>query len=213
MNTFKVKMNLAVFLALVLGLAACSHTVNARKDDSASNSAVAGSDQYATEIVELNHVVRQNSRSADAKKAHLKLAKLYSDHNNRRRNYDRALKHLEAYVILENSVADDETMDWMAALKEINRLSKEITQVKKQLKKSNTSRSALTKTNRKLTREEIKLRKKTVNLKNQIKSLKKLSKCLKNSISAWKKKDEILTIKHRPTINFKPTIDRHWICT
>ena len=180
MNTFKVKMNLAVFLALVLGLAACSHTVNARKDDSASTSAAAGNDQYATEIVELSHVVRKNSRSADAKKAHLKLAKLYSDHNNRRRNYDRALKHLEAYVILENSVADDETMDWMAALKEINRLSKEITQVKKQLKKSNTSRSALTQTNRKLTREEIKLRDKNRQLEESNHKLQKTIEMLKN---------------------------------
>ena len=67
---------------------------------------------------------------------------------------------------MENSVADDETMDWMAALKEINRLSKEITQVKKQLKKSNRSRTALTKTNRKLTREEIKLREKNRQLED-----------------------------------------------
>jgi chromosome segregation ATPase len=149
-------------------------------DTSATPSPSVASDQYSQEIVELNHVVWQNSESSEAKMAHLKLAKLYSDYNNHRRNYGKALKHLEAYIILENSVADDETMNWMAALKEIDHLSKEITQVKKQLKKSNRSKVALTKTNRKLTREEIKLREKNRKLEESNQKLKKTIEMLKN---------------------------------
>ncbi len=180
MIKFISKMNLPVFLALVFVIPACSHTMNASKDDSASTSAAAAGDQYATEIVELNHVVRQNSRSSEAKTAHLKLARLYSDHNNHRRNYHKAMRHLEAYVNLEDSAANNETLDWLAVLKEIKRLSKEITQVKKELKKSNRSRTALTKTNRKLTREEIKLREKNRQLEESNQKLQKTIEMLKD---------------------------------
>ena len=173
-------MNLLVCLALVFVMTACSHTTNTSKVDSASTKAPAAGDPYAREIDTLNQVVKQNPPSSRAKKAHLELARLYSNHNNQRRNYYKAMKHLEAYVSLEDSAANDEAKDWLAALKEINRLSKEIRQVKKQLKKSNRSRAALTKTNRKLTREEIKLRKKNRQLEESNQKLQKTIEMLKN---------------------------------
>jgi len=173
-------MNLPVFLALVFVMTACSHTTNTGKNDSASTPAPAADDPSSREIVELNQVVKQNPPSSKTKKAHLELARLNSNHNNHRRNYYKAMKHLEAYVNLENSAADDETLDWLVALKEINRLSREIRQVKKQLRKSNTSRTALTKTNRKLTREEIKLREKNRQLEESNQKLQKTIKMLKN---------------------------------
>jgi chromosome segregation ATPase len=173
-------MNLPVLLALVFVMTACSHTINAGKDDSTSTYAPAADDQSSREIVELNQIVKQNPPSSKTKKAHLELARLYSNHTNHRRNYYKAMKHLEAYVNLENSAADGETLDWLAALKEINRLSREIRQVKKQLKKSNTSRTALTKTNRKLTREEIKLREKNRQLEESNQKLQKTIKMLQN---------------------------------
>ena len=153
--------------------------MNASKDDSVSITAPAADDPYSREIVELNQVVKQNPPSSKTKKAHLELARMYSNHNNHRRNYYKAMKHLEAYVNLEDSAADDETLDWLAALKEITRLSKEIRQVKKKLKKSNTSRTALTKTNRKLTREEIKLRDKNRQLEESNHKLQKTIEMLK----------------------------------
>ena len=180
MNKFIFKANLAVFLAIAFVITACSQTMNASKDDSVSINVTAADDPYSREIVELNQVVKQNPPSSKTKKAHLELARLYSNHNNHRRNYYKAMKHLEAYVNLEDSAADDETLDWLAALKEITRLSKEIRQVKKKLKKSNTSRTALTKTNRKLTREEIKLREKNRQLEESNQKLQKTIKMLKN---------------------------------
>ena len=180
MNTFKPKMTLPIFLALVCVTTACSHTMNATRDDSASKTAPAVNDQYSREIVKLNQVVKQNSQTSKTKNAHLKLARLYSSHNNHRRNYYKAMKHLEAYVNLEDSAANNETLDWLAALREINRLSKEIRQVKRKLKKSNTSRTALTKSNRKLTREEIKLREKNRQLEESNQKLQKTIEMLKN---------------------------------
>ena len=180
MIKFIFKLNLLVFLALVFVMTACSHTMNSSKGESASTYAPTAGDSYAREMDELNKVVKQNPPSSRTKKAHLELARLYSNHNNQRRNYYKAMKHLEAYVNLEDSAADNETMDWLAALKEINRLSKEIRQVKKQLKKSNRSRAALTKTNRKLTREEIKLRKKNRQLEESNQKLHKTIEMLKN---------------------------------
>ena len=180
MNQFMLKMNLSVFLALVFVISACSHTMNASKDDSVPTSAPSAGDQSSREIVELNQLVKQNSQPGEAKKAHLRLAQLHTNHNNHSRNYHKAMKHLQAYVNLENSKADKETLDWLAALKEINRLSREITQVQKELKKSNKSRTALTKTNRKLTREEIKLREKNRQLEESNRKLHKTIEMLKN---------------------------------
>ena len=180
MNSIISKTGLTVCLALVFVLTACSHTANVTKTNPALTPGMTKSDRYAQEIVRLNHVVRQNSESAGTKTAHLKLAKLYSDHNNRHRNYRKALEHLEAYVILEDSAADADTMNWMAALKEIDRLSKEITQVQKRLKKTDKAKLALKKTNRKLTREEIKLREKNRQLQESNQKLQKTIEMLKN---------------------------------
>ena len=165
-----------------------SDLMNVSKDNSASTYPSAADDQNSQEIVELNQVVKQNSQSSKAKNAHLKLARLYTDHNNHRRNYYKAIKHLEAYIILDESPADDETLNWLAALKEINHLSKEITRVQKQLKKSNRSRAALTKTNRKLTREEIKLREKNRKLEESNQKLHKTIEMLKNLDQRLKEK-------------------------
>jgi hypothetical protein len=142
-------------------------------------------------LLELNQVIRNDSKSAEAKNAHLKLAHLYLDHNNHRRNYQKALKHLKSYIILEESSVDGEMLNWMASLKEIDRLSKQIAsqhqqinKIQGQLKQSKKVKLALSQTNRKLTREEIKLRekksnsgKKIASSKNPIKILKKPLRC------------------------------------
>lgn len=173
-------MHPSAFLAVVFLITACYHTTNVTKTSPASTPTPVKNDRYTQEIVRLNHVVRQNSQPARTKKAHLKLAKLYSDHNNRQRNYRKALEHLEAYIILEDSAADADTMNWVAALKEIDRLSKEIILVKKKLKRTDRAKIALKKTNRKLTREEIKLREKNRRLEESNQKLQKTIEMLKN---------------------------------
>lgn len=180
-------MILTVFIALVIAFSGCSHTMNSGNTTKDLASQPVAHDKYAREINELNQVILKNSKSAQAKNAHLKLARLYGDHKNHLRNYQKSLKHLEFYIMLEESTVDGETLNWMASLKEIDRLSKEIAaqqqQIKKienQLKQSKREKLALSRTNQKLTREEINLREKNRKLEESNQNLKKTIEMLKN---------------------------------
>ena len=181
------KMILTVFIALAIAFSGCSHTMNSANTTKDIASQPVAKDKYTAEITELKQVILKNSSSPEAKNAHLKLAHLYYDHKNHRRNYHKALKHLKAYVSLEKSTVNGETLDWMASLKEIERLSKEIAaqhqqikKMKKQIKQSKTAKLALTRTNRKLTREEINLREKNRKLEESNQNLRKTIEMLKN---------------------------------
>jgi chromosome segregation ATPase len=174
------KMKLAVFLALIWVFFGCADMLNFGKNPAESTNSPVADDPYAHEIVRLNQVVEQNSKSFKTKKAHLQLAQLYSNHNNPRRNYHKALEHLEAYCALEDFAADAETQNWLTALKEIDRLSKEVAQIQDQLEKSKKSRLALKRTNRNLTLEEIKLREKNRKLEESNHKLQKAIEMLKN---------------------------------
>lgn len=179
--------NAAVIMTVVLIFTGCSHLTNFGTDTSAADGPSVAGDQYSREIGELNQVIQQNSDPDKSKKTHLELAQLYSNHKNPGKNYHKALEHLKAYCASEDSAADDETQNWMAALKEIDRLSKEIvTQTKQirllqdQLDQSEKIKLALKKSNHKLTSEEIKLREKTRMLEESNQKLQKTIEMLKN---------------------------------
>jgi len=187
MHTSKMKMNLTVIIALVVAFSGCSHMMNSAKVTSDPASQQVANDRYAKEILELNQVIRNDSKSAEAKNAHLKLVHLYLDHNNHRRNYQKALKHLKSYFLLEESSVDGEMLNWMSSLKEIDRLSKQIAsqhqqinKIQDQLNQSKKTKLALSRTNRKLTREEINLREKNRKLEESNQNLKKTIEMLKN---------------------------------
>jgi chromosome segregation ATPase len=181
------KINPAVFMTVVLVLIGCSHMTNSAKDTSATPSPSVAGDRTSQQIVELNQAVQQNSNPAKAKKAHLELAQLYSNHKNPRRNYQKALEHLKAYSAFEDFADQDEAQSWMAALKEIDRLSKEIatrnqqiSRMQDRLDESKKAKLALKNSSRKLTREEIKLREKNRTLEDSNQKLKKTIEMLKN---------------------------------
>jgi chromosome segregation ATPase len=187
MRNLMSKINPAVFMTVVLVFTGCSHMTNSAKDTSATPSPSVAGDQAAQQIVELNQAVQQNSNPARAKKAHLELAQLYSNHKNPRRNYQKALEHLKAYSAFEDVSDQEETQNWMAALKEIDRLSKEIatrdqqiSRMQDRLGESKKAKLALKNSNRKLTREEIKLREKNRTLEDSNQKLKKTIEMLKN---------------------------------
>ena len=187
MSKLMSKINPAVFMTVVLVFTGCAHLTNSGNDTSAAPGPSVAGDQYSQEIVELNQVVQQNSNPDKAKKTHLELAQLYSDHKNPRRNYQKAFRHLKAYSAFEDSTEDDETQNWMSALKEIDRLSKEIAtqskQIRKlqsQLDKSKKTKLAIKKSNRKLTSEEIKLRERNRKLEESNQKLQKTIEMLKN---------------------------------
>lgn len=187
MPNLQTKMIFTVFIALVIAFSGCSHTMNSGNTTKEAAGQPVANDKYTAEIIELKQVISKNSKSAETRNAHLKLAHLYYDHKNHHRNYHKALKHLKAYVSLEKSTVDGETLDWMASLKEIDRLSKEIAtqhqqikKMKQQISQSKKAKLALTRTNQKLTREEINLREKNRKLEESNQNLKKTIEMLKN---------------------------------
>ena len=187
MRQFMLRIHPAAFMTALFVFIACSHATNSGEVNSAPPNPPAASDQYAQEIVELNQVIQQNPTPDKAKKTHLKLAQLYANYKNPRRNYQKALRHLKVYASLESFAGDDEPRNWMAVLKEITRLSKKIATQKKQIRglqsqldKSKTAKLALKTTNRKLTSEEIKLREKNRKLEESNQKLQKTIEMLKN---------------------------------
>ncbi|MGD8961634.1 MAG: hypothetical protein PVH43_03915, partial [Desulfobacterales bacterium] len=142
---------------------------------------------YGREIAKLNQIVKKNKKSSATKEAHLKLARLHSNHKNKNRNYQKALEHLQAYIRLDDGKVNGDTLNWLASLEKIDRLSKEVKtqnrqigQMKKKLEKSKKEKSALTRTNRKLRREEISLRDKTRKLEESNLKLQKTIEMLKD---------------------------------
>jgi DNA repair exonuclease SbcCD ATPase subunit len=182
----------ATFLmVLVFYTGGCNHTTNfATTAPSSAISPAAPkltSDQYNQEIAKLKQIIKKKSKSPAAKAAHLKLAHLYSDHQNNNRNYRKALEHLQACIRLDDAKVDGDTLNWLASLKEIERLSQEVDsqnrrigQMKQKLEQSKKEASALTRTNRKLRREEISLRDKTRKLEESNSKLQKTIEMLKD---------------------------------
>ena len=70
------KIHPAVIMTVVLVFSGCAHLTNSGKDTSAAPGPSVASDQYSQEIVELNHVIQQNSNPTKVIKAHLELAQL-----------------------------------------------------------------------------------------------------------------------------------------
>jgi chromosome segregation ATPase len=174
------KVNIVIFILLVFVFSGCSHTTNSAKTPSASANPPAAENKYSHEIVALKSVVQQNSNAAETKKAHLELAHLYLNHKNPQRNYQQALEHLRTYFAIEDVSINEDTLNWMAALKEIDRLSEEITQAQNELEKANQTTLAVQRTNQKLTREEIMLREKNRKLEESNQKLEKTIELLKN---------------------------------
>jgi hypothetical protein len=180
-----------LIVVVIFAMSGCSHTTNTATSSgsplTASPNRPAENDKYSQEIVNLNQLIQKNSKSSATKEAHYKLARLYSDHNNGNRNYQKALKHLQTYIRMDDSKVNGDTLNWLASLKEINRLSKrvgaqnrEIGKIQSRLKQSKKENSALTRTNHKLRREEISLRDKARKLEESNLKLRKTIEMLKN---------------------------------
>ena len=91
MRKLKSKINAAALMTVVLVFTGCNHLTNSATNTTATPGPSVANDPYSQEIVELKHVVLQNSNPDKAKKAHLELAQLYSNHKNPRRNSKRRL--------------------------------------------------------------------------------------------------------------------------
>ncbi|MEP5766009.1 MAG: outer membrane protein assembly factor BamD [Halieaceae bacterium] len=84
------------------------------------------SGQYSTEISRLEAVVSQNPDSSSAQQAHYQLAQRYMSYKNPQRDYAKALRNLELYSRNNPDAArNQELQDWLAALQEIQQLSRD----------------------------------------------------------------------------------------
>lgn len=194
MRTLILKVGLILFMAQALVFGGCSHMTNS------ANKPPAAENTYAREIVERKNVVQQNSSAAETKKAHLELAQLYANHKNPQRNYQKAFEHLRTYIAIADASINEETLNWMAALKEIDRLSEEIRRLteeiaraQKELEKSSQATLALQRTNQKLTREEIMLREKNRKLEESNQKFEKTIEMLKNLDQRLEEKRQTFT--------------------
>lgn len=101
----------------------------------AAKSSRLSSNQFSREIIRLEGIIRTNSDLASKKRAHLELAELYISFKNPERNYKIALIHLENYAALEPMFDEQyKVRNWLAALKEIERLSMAIPRQENQKK-------------------------------------------------------------------------------
>ena len=191
MQRIKTQTAVTLLMVLVFCFGGCTHTTNSGQTATTSAKSPAAPkvapDKYSQQIAKLNKRIKKKSKSSSTKEAHLKLARLYSDHKNQNRNYQKALKHLQAYVRLDNAKVNGDTLNWLASLREIDRLAKEVNsqnrqigRMKKKLEQSKKEKSALTRTNRKLRREEISLRDKTRKLEESNVKLRKTIEMLKD---------------------------------
>ena len=187
MQRIKTQTAATLLTVLVFFNGGCTHTTNSGQTTATTSpkspaAPKAAKNNYRQEIAKLKKQI-----SSATKEAHLKLARLYSDHKNQNRNYQKALKHLQAHIRLDNAKINSDTLDWLVSLKEIDRLTKEVNsqnrqigRMKKKLEQAKKEKSALTRTNRKLRREKISLRDKTRKLEESNVKLQKTIEMLKD---------------------------------
>jgi hypothetical protein len=182
--------------AVLLSTLGCANLLN-MPAGAPSRTASQPTDIYAGETARLEQRIDQDPDSSRAKRAHLRLAKLYRHHNNYRRNYIKAHQHMQAYFRLEKNITAEDTHDWIAALREIALLSRELerqrqetAKLQQKLKKAQISGGAARHSNRALKEKERELMEKNA-------SLEATNQDLRQTIEMLKRLDQRLEEKRR----------------
>ncbi len=103
-----------LFLMLFF-IAGCSLTLADKK--------LEGDQEFWEETCRLEKVARDHPDASVRARSHLKLAYLYVNYRNPQLNYTRALQEMESYLSLAPEKKQiDEFSNWLAALKEIEKL-------------------------------------------------------------------------------------------
>ncbi len=103
-----------VFLLLFVVLG-CSLTLMQKKPE--------GEKEFLEETCRLEKLAHDHPEASVRSRSHLKLAFLYLNYKNPQLNYSRALEEMESYLSLEPTKKQgDDFHDWLAALKEIEKL-------------------------------------------------------------------------------------------
>ena len=98
-------------------------------------------EKMSDDVERLEEIADKDSDPSVRAKAQLRLAKLYSSHENPRPNYQQALKRLEMYLSFNPAEGEaDEMQDWLALLRELVKEHDELRKAKQtmsQLAKEN----------------------------------------------------------------------------
>ncbi len=86
------------------------------------------SGEYSMEIMRLKDVIKNNPSQSERKKAHYHLANLYSSYRNPKKDYKKALEHLNIYISLDSkAIKQNDVRNCLSLLREVDRFSKELT--------------------------------------------------------------------------------------
>ena len=85
------------------------------------------SDEYSIEIMRLEDVIKNNPSQSDRIKAHYHLANLYSSYKNSKKDYKKALEHLNIYISLDSkAIKQNDVRNCLSLLREVDKLSVEL---------------------------------------------------------------------------------------
>ncbi len=106
------------FFLLLLFPVSCTWNLPLTKPD--------GEQEFSEEIFRWEKVAREDPDPPVRAQAHLKLAYLFLSHRNPRVNYSRALQEMKSCLFLApGNMAADDLGDWLAVLRELERVRKE----------------------------------------------------------------------------------------
>jgi tetratricopeptide (TPR) repeat protein len=172
---------IAISCLLLTAIGGCTHQQNKGPAEPQEIAAQPDSGQYMQEISKQEPAVRSASDTSERMQAHLALAQLYTSSKNPRRDYKKALKHLEIYASLQPDFAGDKNLrNWLTVLKEMDRQSRIINQLNKDLNQSQQNIAALKKSAKKLKRDKAIFIKKNNQLTETNETLAKTIEMLKN---------------------------------
>jgi hypothetical protein len=173
---------------LFLSLSGCAHPQNQGPASPETYGVEKKSGKYSKEISKHEATARSDSDASKRMRAHFQLAHLYTSYKNPKRNYKKALEHLEIYASLQPDFTDNQDLrDWLLALKELDRQSKKlesqnqkIKQLTTKLDQSQLENSTLKKAKIRLKKENTKFKKTNAQLTESNETLAKTIEMLKN---------------------------------
>jgi hypothetical protein len=169
---------------LLIALGGCTHPQTRGPSTPEKTGAQPQPVEYIKEISKQEQIVRTAAETSERTRAHLELVHLYTNYKNPRRNYQKALKHLEIYASLEPDFASDKDLrTWLSALKEMDRMSqkmasqdKEIHQLNKKLDQTRREITVFKENTRQLKKENSQLAESNASLEKTIEMLKNIDR-------------------------------------
>ncbi len=198
-------LNLVIICGIIGLTSACSLTQGMSRPSSPMDPSELNSDQFSKEISRIENIIRSDTDPDRKKTAHLQLADLYISFKNPERNYKMALVQLKNYAALDPPLDEPyKVRNWLAALKEMERLTmaiagqkKQIENLSLQIKTSSRKNSVQDKKKTKLARQNNDLKQINFELREKNQALADNNQKLEQTIEMLKKLDRRLEEKRK----------------